>query len=663
METKPAIIVIAYNRDACLQRLLSSLARANYPTNNIPLVISVDKSDNNSVKEVAEKFTWPHGTKELILHEQRLGLKKHVLSCGVLSEKYGTVILLEDDLLVSPSFYMFCTKALTAYGSDRRLAGVSLYSYQVTENEFRPFNPIDDGSDAYFMQLPSSWGQLFTAEQWRGFEQWYITAYKIEDESVLPEYVKRWSASSWKKHFVHYMMQSQKYFVFPRASHTTNFSEEGENSIHKGLFQVPLTEQERHLNLQQLSNSSAVYDSSFEPLVQVVNSKTPLLQQYDYEVDLLGTKSLNGIQKPFLLSSKMCSSPLFSFGNQMAVPLQNVTNNLPGNFFHFGKTKDFTEQTPDFASYYVSARSIKEKFLNQEISDLSNKNAHNLFDGWSKDFLAYHKLNTEYPFIHVLLLAADNEVETEETIQSVHKQQYPDTQYHITVFTPQDNQALNGGKNTSILASTSAEMLFRNFREVMLNSKGQYFVIAKGGDVFFEKSFKEVNHIFRKYPDINWLTGIQTRRSHTGFNVISGSTPARRWNRHIFERNLYKNAGRSLSPASTFWKKYLWDIAAPHVSLVSINSLFDDLWLAFFKVQELYTCDVYLSSTRNFNVERIPEAQHTNTLVEDGLFNKLQEFLFVNNVPYLRAYYKSKNCLPPVVRYDHKSKSYFLSDY
>ncbi len=127
--------------------------------------------------------------------------------------------------------------------------------------------------------------------------------------------------------------------------------------------------------------------------------------------------------------------------------------------------------------------------------------------------------------------------------------------------------------------------------------------------------------------------------------------------------NLYKNAGRSLSPASTFWKKYLWDIASPSVSLVSAKSFFDDLWLAFFKVQELYTCDVYLSSTRNFNIDRTPEARASNALVEDGLFNKLQEFLFVNNVPYLRAYYKSKNYLPPVVRYDHKSQSYFLSDY
>ncbi|MFN8287471.1 MAG: glycosyltransferase [Chitinophagales bacterium] len=662
MGTTPAIIVIAYNRPKCLQRLLASLADSIYPGGNVPLFICIDKSDTPGVEEIAQKFDWRFGHKEIIAQPQRLGLKAHVMACAELSQSHGPVILLEDDLLVSPHFYNYALSALAQFKTDNKISGISLYSYTVTENEFRPFYPVNDGSSTYFMQLPSSWGQLFTAEQWKDFSNWYKNERKQENETILPDYVKRWSQSSWKKHFVHYMIERDKFFVFPRQSYTTNFSEEGENAVHPGLYQVPLAEQFTASALAPFHKSGAVYDSSFELLPSLITSKTGLFEDYDYEVDLLGTKNLHQIEKPFLLSSKICNNPLKSFGNTLAAPHQNIIYGLPGNFFHFGKTEDFVNETPPFSAYHVSVTAVKEKFLDRELTELADQKAHSLFDEWCSEFLDFHKLNTESPFIQVLLIASDNEAETAETIQSVHKQQYAASQYHIAVFSRSIN---NWGANTTNFGHNTADELFHNFRNAIAHSKGQYFVIAKSGDVFFEKSFSEVNHIFRKYPDINWLTGIQTLRSNKGFNVISGTTPARRWNRHIFERNLYKNAGRSLSPASTFWKKYLWDIASPSLALVSAKSFFDDLWLAFFKVQELYTCDVYLSSTRNFNPERTPafDKSITAELVEDGVFNKMQEFLFVNNVPYLRAYYKSKNYLPPVVRYDHKSKSYFLSDY
>lgn len=667
METEPAIIVIAYNRDACLQRLLSSLARANYPTNNITLVISIDKSDNNSVKEVAEQFNWPHGAKEVILHEQRLGLKKHVLSCGALSEKYGAVILLEDDLIVSPYFYSYATRALSYYSNDPLIAGISLYSYRVTENGFRPFFCVDDGKDMYYMQLPSSWGQAFTQVQWRTFNQWY-SKNNNRAASNLPEHIQQWSQSSWKKHFVQYMIENNLFFVYPRVSLSTNFSEPGVNSVQRGLFQVELADAERSWTFNRFSESQSVYDCSFEIAPDSLKTLLPELSAYDFECDLYGTKNMEDVSRPYLLSSKQCSEPIATFGNDLISAVQNIRYRCAGSFYSLAPTQKFTSQTPELIDYYVSAKSIYPNLFHRLQQSESDKVAYEKtrasWKQWCDEFLAQFKLSTEFPNIEVIILANSSVKDTSDTINSIRKQSYPESQYHISVLAQSDELLEFKAGNTSVLLSKNKEDLLCNFRKVMGQQKENcYYVMVRSGDEFFDNSFKEVNGIFRRYPDVNWLTGIQTLRSANGFNVITGTTPMRRWNRHIFERNLYKNAGRSLSPGSTFWKKYLWDIAAPHVSLVSINSLFDDLWLAFFKVQELYTCDVYLSSTRNFNVERIPETQHTNTLVEDGLFNKLQEFLFVNNVPYLRAYYKSKNCLPPVVRYDHKSKSYFLSDY
>ncbi len=668
MAVRPTIVVIAYNRESSLKRLLDSVSHGVYPDNNVTLVISIDKSENKAVEQTACAFNWPFGPKKIIIREQHLGLKAHVITCGDLSEEFGTVILLEDDLIVSPHFYCYATTAIQYYATDYLIAGVSLYSYHVTENGFRPFFPLEDSNDVHFIQLPSSWGQVFTKLQWGAFKEWFS---KNGNRSLsnLPDYIRQWSQSSWKKHFVQYMIENNLFFVYPRISLSTNFSEPGVNSVQRGLFQVPLANTEHLWAFCPFSQSRSKYDSSFEPTPDTLKAFLPELTRYDFECDLYGTKNLENISHPYLISSKLCAKPTISFGNDLISASQNLLYRSTGSFYSLAPTQEFTNKTPELIDYYVSAKSIYptlfHRLQQQESDKIAYEKTRDSWKQWCDDFLARFKLDIEFPYIEVLILANSSVQETTKTINSIHKQGYPSSQYHITVFTPQNKQDLYSGKNTSTKDSPSAEMLFRNFRDTMLNSKGQYFVIAKSGDVFFEKSFKEVNHIFRKYPDINWLTGIQTLRSATGFNVISGTTLTRRWNRHIFERNLYKNAGRSLSPASTFWKKYLWDIASPSVSLVSAKSFFDDLWLAFFKVQELYTCDVYLSTSSNYDPAKAPDSLNGSrySLVETGLLNKLHEFLFLNNIPYFRAYYKSKNCLPPVVRYDHKSHSYFLSDY
>ena len=164
---QPAIISVAYNRPHSLNRLLGSLKRANYAgAKDVTLIISIDKSNNDNVYAVASDFEWPHGEKKIIRHEQNIGLRKHIISCGDLSDVYGSVIIFEDDMYVGPGFYSFARQALEKYINDPKIAGISLYSY--THNEFAraPFMPVADGFDAYFMQVPSSYGQIWTQKQW-----------------------------------------------------------------------------------------------------------------------------------------------------------------------------------------------------------------------------------------------------------------------------------------------------------------------------------------------------------------------------------------------------------------------------------------------------------------------------------------------------------------
>ena len=88
------IVIAAFNRALCLNRLLQSLSRAKFD-NEVKLIISIDGGGPTDVLEISEKFKWRYGTKELIYHESNSGLRDHILFCGSLSSKYDGIIQYE----------------------------------------------------------------------------------------------------------------------------------------------------------------------------------------------------------------------------------------------------------------------------------------------------------------------------------------------------------------------------------------------------------------------------------------------------------------------------------------------------------------------------------------------------------------------------------------
>jgi len=110
---KPLIVVMAYNRPQALSRLLDSLAAAEYPP-QVALQITIDAGGDRGyeVREVAEQFSWSFGEKIVRAHGRHLGLVDHFFYAGDRSLKAGSIVLLEDDLVVSPMFYHFAQQSL-----------------------------------------------------------------------------------------------------------------------------------------------------------------------------------------------------------------------------------------------------------------------------------------------------------------------------------------------------------------------------------------------------------------------------------------------------------------------------------------------------------------------------------------------------------------------
>jgi len=382
---KPAIVTIAYNRPDSLRRLLKSIGNAKYSENaNIPLVISIDNSGDDSVIKVAKEFDWKHGEKIILARKERMGLKAHVLACGDLTEEYGSIIVLEDDLYVSPLFYEYAVAALDFTEGDARTGGVSLYNHLFNVHARKSFAAIDDGYDNWYFQFASSWGQAYTKGQWSSFKKWYEVH---KDEPIagpdIPTNVASWSEKSWLKFYITYLIKTDKYFLYPRISYTTNFGDVGSHAVKADAdLQVPLAglgfdkaKRNREFCFSTIAGSNALYDAYFENVrlkdgicYCEADDKTVNVSDYAGEnavlVDLYGRKPVKELKdsdsfyKYALSSQSLPYKVIRTYGRQMRPEDANVLYEVSGqDFFLYdlsaeGKAPIATETSIEYLYEY-----------------------------------------------------------------------------------------------------------------------------------------------------------------------------------------------------------------------------------------------------------------------------------------------------------------------
>lgn len=358
------VVVAAYNRDTALERLLGSLQRARY-LDPVKLIISVDGGGPPEVVNVAERFVWVHGEKEVIVQKKNMGLRQHILFCGGLTSLYDGIVLLEDDLYVSPWFYHYAASAALQYRESREVCGIALYAPHLNESGQFPFCPLEDGADVFFMQLACSWGQLWTTSQWAEFASWYVenAESSLENDPVLPCVVRRWPAASWKKYFIKYMIEKDKYFVYPRKSLSTNFGDMGAHHSGTLLFQVPLLYGEgKGFKFSDFVNSPAKYDAFGEILPEVLRDYCPELRGKDFVVDLNGIKEKHCFAAKYVITSKKCYDSISSYGRYLKPIECNVIENIKGDDILFAEAGSIIDlYYDDFISY------IYKKFSELEI--------------------------------------------------------------------------------------------------------------------------------------------------------------------------------------------------------------------------------------------------------------------------------------------------------
>lgn len=330
----PAIVVMAYDRPSSLDRLLRSLDRAEIE-GTVDLVISVDGggANNRAVTALAEGFRWDHGIKE-VAHHDHLGLVGHFHRCGDLSERFGSVVLLEDDLIVGPTFHRWAAAAVAAVAADDRVAGVCLAAPWFDGYRHLPFSPILDGSAGWYLQVPWFHGMAWTADQWGHYRRW-LSAETPDRRSaiVIHAAFDRLDQDEWFPDAVRYLVANERFYLLPREARATNTGAAGQHFDHDSdFFQVPVQLAAGPAeHIVPLDDALAVYDDHLEPLPDVAKRLCPDLADLDLTVDLLAVRDPATITTEWVLTTRPVTGAARTWGLHMRPPMANLAADTPGS--------------------------------------------------------------------------------------------------------------------------------------------------------------------------------------------------------------------------------------------------------------------------------------------------------------------------------------------
>lgn len=338
-----AIVIPCYNRKDTLNTLLQSLSKAEYDR-EVDLVFSVDFSGSDEVFDYVSDYRWQFGKKKIIRHNQNIGLRNNIISCGDLTSEYDAVIVLEDDLIVSSQFFLYAAKACDYYWDETFVAGISLYSYKESENHHE-FYPLADGYDVYFMQWTSSWGQLWTRPQWVEFRKWYDNQCENLSDKPIPTFVKQWR-NSWKKYNIAYLVDTHKFYVYPIVSYSTitpTIGTHKKNKSYVNPFYMPLLDNRRSEFFFPCFECGIKYDSFFEMLYLDIECDGCVIRA---DVDLYGDKDYDNLYHDFYITSKKNENlkEIRRWGKLIIPYEDNIKKSIEGDEFFLYERKCFKKQ-------------------------------------------------------------------------------------------------------------------------------------------------------------------------------------------------------------------------------------------------------------------------------------------------------------------------------
>lgn len=166
------VILFAYNRPSLVRKTLRSLKANTLALQSHLFVFCDGPKENageadllkiNEVRQIVGSEQWC-GDVTVIEHNENKGLAASVIDgVSTIVSKYGKVIVIEDDVLLSPYFLQFMNDALDANSDNKQVLSIGSWNYFC--------DPEKIENDFFYFRYPDSIAWATTAYSWSLFEK------------------------------------------------------------------------------------------------------------------------------------------------------------------------------------------------------------------------------------------------------------------------------------------------------------------------------------------------------------------------------------------------------------------------------------------------------------------------------------------------------------
>lgn len=249
MDNLAPIVLFVYNRPDHTRLTLEALAK-NTLANKSELYIYSDAAKNEKgVNKVLETRTYIESLRDKILFksvtiikaQKNKGLANSVIyGVSEIINRYGKVIVVEDDLVTTTDFLSYMNEALDFYREDSSIWSISGYSFKMK-------TPESYSHDIFYSYRASSWGYATWADRWNTVD-WYVKDYDDfknnrykrrkmnrggRDMARMLDLQMTGKIDSWAIRWCYEQSKQDKYTVYPIYSRVKNIGLDGSGTHSK----------------------------------------------------------------------------------------------------------------------------------------------------------------------------------------------------------------------------------------------------------------------------------------------------------------------------------------------------------------------------------------------------------------------------------------------
>ncbi len=252
------VVVFVYNRADHALETLNHLSE-NYLASESDLFIYCDNAKNEKAEEAVEKVrtmvdNFSHQsnfkTVTVIKAEKNKGLAASIIGGATeILEKYGKIIVVEDDLITSKDFLSYMNHALDFYEKNPKVWSVSGYTFPLKSLKNYPH-------DIYMSPRGCSWGWATWKDRFEKVD-WNVTDF--EEFITNPQRVKHFNEggpdmadmlsrqvhgkiNSWAIRWCYQESKENMFTVYPKESRIRNIGcdNSGTNCVNSSLYDTTL---------------------------------------------------------------------------------------------------------------------------------------------------------------------------------------------------------------------------------------------------------------------------------------------------------------------------------------------------------------------------------------------------------------------------------------